>query len=504
LVVVAAGDAQVPKMMERAVNRFVLGNDFEGLVRYSFLVFGVVMTVFIAQFFQTRIGGWLSERVLFDIRQKIFKKLQELPIRFYSVNQSGEIIQRITENVQDINRFFQHGFVRLTNVASSLTLVLIYMYLTDWRVATICLIGVGLVLAFLLIQRNILQRLNRVSLALDSGLTAFEKETLDGHKMIVSFNGESFWIDDFQKKNDHYLKFLKKLLLVSVTADGFLSFVSSLTTFAVLFFSLILFSQGELIEGTVMVLLMYTINTFKKTGNISRLWQSIQSGLVAGERLEQVLKLKTDILPSPNPYSPVEDQIKGEVEFQKVVFRYEQDKPPVLRGLNLKVKPGQSVAIVGATGAGKTTFVNLISRLYDVSEGAVLVDGVDVKGWDLDKLRGSIGYLIQDTFLFEDTIFNNLRYNNPEVTRKKAMEVFTQLGAEEFILSLSSGLDTIVDTQRNNMSAGQAQIVSLARVLLTEPKILILDEATAKIDTKSEKMIQKAIAASTEGVTSFV
>jgi ATP-binding cassette subfamily B protein len=176
----------------------------------------------------------------------------------------------------------------------------------------------------------------------------------------------------------------------------------------------------------------------------------------------------------------------------------------VLSDVNFTVDTGQTIAIVGPTGAGKTTFVNLIARLYDTDNGNILIDGKDIKEWDLDILRKNIGYLIQDTFLFEDTILNNLKYNNPKVTEEEALEVFKELGVDSFVKSLPDGLNTQISSESNEISAGQRQLIALARILLRKPKILILDEATARIDTKSEKMLQSAIEKACKGKTTFI
>lgn len=504
LALVAFSDAFVPKLIEYIVNNFIVNPDYPSLINFSLLVFLVTIIAFICQYFQTKLSSNLSQKVLFDIRARVFVKLQSLPLSFYSQNQSGQIIQRINRNVSDIDRFFQQGFTRLSNITFSLLFVLVFLFLTNWQVALICLSGVFLITIFLLFQGKILHRLGQTSQKLDSDLTTFEKITLDGHKTITSFNRQFFWLNHFQAKNTNYLNFIKKNILVNVSSDALLSLFSTFIPVIVLVYSLNLYTQNILMSGTVMLLLSYSFKVFKKMGGISRLWQNIQTGIVAAERLDQILSLKSNILNSPNPHIVADNEIKGSVEFKDVVFSYQDNTKPVLKGLNLKVKAGQSVAIVGQTGGGKTTFVNLISRLYDVSKGQVLVDGVDVKKWNIDSLRGSIGYLIQNTFLFEDTIYNNLRYNNPTVSRKQALGSFKKLGASKLIKSLPKGLDTLIDSQGQNLSAGQKQIVTLARVLLTNPKILVLDEATAKIDTKSEKMIQNAIQKSTKNITSFI
>lgn len=230
---------------------------------------------------------------------------------------------------------------------------------------------------------------------------------------------------------------------------------------------------------------------------------TFQNGIVSANRISVVLKLDSNIKNCNDPHSPENASIKGDIEFSHVSFSY-NGKKDVLESIDLKIDAGKSVAIVGPTGTGKTTFVNLIARLYDVDDGSILLDGVDVKNWDIGKLRNQIGYLIQDTFLFEDTIMNNLRYSNPDITEEDARNMFIELGAERLITELPMGLNTMLQSEGKNLSSGQRQIIALARVLLRKPKVLILDEATSQIDTKSEKVIQKAIERSVKGKTSFI
>jgi ATP-binding cassette subfamily B protein len=260
-------------------------------------------------------------------------------------------------------------------------------------------------------------------------------------------------------------------------------------------------SQGILTLGTVVLFNTYTQSLFRSLEGVSRIWQTIKTGIESGSRLDEILKLENDITQPTNAFSP--SGFRGDIEFRDVDFGYKEDEI-VLSDVDFTAEAGKTVAIVGPTGGGKTTFVNLIARLYDVNNGAIFVDGKNVKDWDLDILRKNIGYLIQDTFLFEDTILNNLRYNNEEITEEEALNMFDFLGAGNLITKLPKGLNTKISSEGDNLSSGQRQIIALARILLRNPKILILDEATARIDTKSEKMLQKAIEKASEGKTTFI
>ncbi len=493
----------IPKVVEYGINNNITKGDMAGLKTTSLFLFGLAVVLAITVYFRTRVANTLGQKVLFDLRKSVFDKLQELPLAFYSHNQAGDIIQRITENVLAIDRFFTEGLVRLADIIMILTLTIASMFISDARVAIIPTTGIFLVFIFLTFQgREVAKRLKK-SLEIESGISAFAKESFDGHKTIASFDRMEQWKDKIIGMNQDYYDSAKSFITISSLGDPFLNLCYTGSLILSIYVSLRLYSSGLILKGTVVLFITYIISTFRRLDGISRMWETIQKGIASAARIKSVLSLETDIRNCADCYLPDERNIKGEIEFEDVEFSYDGETP-VLTGLSLKIDAGKSVAVVGPTGAGKTTFVNMIARLYEPDKGSIKLDGVDIKEWDIKKLRSHIGYLIQDTFLFEDTILNNLRYANPKVTKEKAEKIFKDLGAGSMIESLPKGLDTMLDPRGENLSAGQRQLIALARILLRDPKVLILDEATSKIDTKSEKMVQKAIERSTKGITSFI
>ncbi len=498
----SVGASVVPKIAEYAINTNITNQDVSGLAKTSIVMIIVAVLTIVSVYFRTTVSNKLSQKVLFDLRKKIFDKLQELPLSFYSHNQTGDIIQRITENVNAVDRFFTRGLMRLVNMSTLILFTLVFMIFTNLKLALISIVGVVFVFAFLVLQGYFLKKKLEKSLKLESDISTFTQESLSGHKTIYSYNRTKQFFQRFVNKNKKYYDSIKQAYAISSLSDSALNLFSSITVLVSLYLSLLMYAKGEILQGTVLLFLMYIINIFRRISGISRMWTDFQNGIASAQRISDVLSLSSDINNISNPYDPDKRNIKGDIEFKDVVFSYGQNI--VLKNINLKIEAGKSVAIVGPTGAGKTTFVNLIARLYEVDKGQVIFDGVDIKKWKIKRLRNQIGYLIQDTFLFEDTILNNLRYSNEKITEKQALDVFKQLGAINFIRSLPKGLKTNLESEGRNLSAGQRQIIALARVLLRKPKVLILDEATSKIDTKSEKMIQKAIENSTKGITSFI
>lgn len=491
----------IPVLAKRAIDQNILQGDIDGLlVTLSYIVIALVFSA-IFNYSRIRSTGVLSQKVLFNIREEVFKKIQELPTQFVSDNKTGDLIQRLTGNVEALNSFFSEGLVRILNLSFSLLSILVAMYILDWRVATISLIATIIVLLFIIFQGKFLEKPIKESLEKEGEVSAKVQESMDGFLSIKSLNQQDNWSKQFDKLTDQYYEISKKVAAIASTADTFLIFMTVITVAATLLYSLHLFSLEELTLGAVIIFNLYSQQIFRGLDRVSYIWRNVKTGLAAAARLNDILKLESNIQNPENPYSP--EKIEGRVEFIDVDFGYNGDDV-VLKDVDFVAYPGKTIAIVGPTGGGKTTFVNLIARLYDVKNGNITVDDVDVKKWDLDTLRESIGYLIQDTFLFEDTILNNLKYDNPGITEKDAMDMFKFLGVESFITSLSKGLNTKVDSDGSGMSSGQRQIIALARILLRDPKILILDEATARIDTKSEKLLQTAIEKAVKGKTTFV
>ena len=490
----------IPTLAKTAIDENILNGNLDGLVKtLSYILIALVFTT-LGQYTRVRSSGVLSQKILFKIRQEVFKKIQELPTQFISDNQTGDLIQRLTGNVEALNMFFSEGLIRTMQITFSLFGLLIAMYLLDWRVASISLFSTLITFLFIIFQGRLLEKPIKQSLKKEGMVSVKVQETLDGFISIQSANQQKNWTKQFNRLTDKYYQISKKVSAISSTADTFLTFMTILTVGTTIVYSLNLMSTNQLTLGAVVLFNLYSQQIFRNLDRVSYIWRNIKTGLAALTRLNDILNLESNIQNPPNPHSPKE--IKGEIEFLDVDFGYNGDDV-VLKDINFVAYSDKTIAIVGPTGGGKTTFVNLIGRLYDVKNGKIKVDGVDVKNWDLNTLRENIGYLIQDTFLFEDTILNNLKYDNPEVTKKEALDMFKFLGVESLITSLPKGLETVVESD-GGFSSGQRQIIALARILLRDPKILILDEATARIDTKSEKLLQTAIEKASKGKTTFV
>jgi len=495
------GNSILPRLLKQAIDINITNKDLAGLTHTTLIFVALALIYLVLSYIRLFFTGKLGQSILFNIRKELFNKIQTLPSKFFSDNQSGDIIQRLTGNVDALSSFFSEGIIRLLDIVFSIAIILISIFLQSKLIGFISLGGAFVMIIYIIIQGRIIEKPISESLRKEGDMSANVQESLDGFVAIQSTNQQKSWTRNFQKKTEAYYTTIKKVSLIAASSKAILTLLSVIAVAVLLMTSLNLYAKQIITIGTVILILSYMQSLIQQVTSIADIWRTIKTGMASAERLSDVMELESDISNTPHPYIP--ESVNGVVEFKDVDFSYVENEK-VLSDVNFKVDAGQTIAIVGPTGAGKTTFVNLIARLYDTDNGNIYVDGRDIKEWDLEVLRKNIGYLIQDTFLFEDTILNNLKYNNPKITEKQALKVFDDLGVTPFIKSLANGLETKISTESNEISAGQRQIIALARILLREPKILILDEATARIDTKSEKMLQEAIEKACKGKTTFI
>lgn len=479
-----------------------------GLAQMTFILLGLFVLGAVANglgFFAMSRTGQL---VLRQMRGELFSKMQSLTLGYYAENEAGNIMSRVTSDTDTIQQVF--GFALLSVIGGALLMIwiVIKMLQTHVSYALISLTVVPLMFIATVYFSGQARKAFRRSRREMGSVNANLQESIAGVREVQAFNREEESIEEFRRTNaanrsanvraasftsalTPVLEALGYVALGIVVVAGGLSVLRSEP----------LLGGGIITLGTVFAFLQYVQRFNQPIQQIALLWTNIQSAIAGGERIFGLLDTPVEIVDKPN--AAVMPPIEGRVVFTDVAAEYKSGQP-VLKGVNFTAETGQTVAIVGPTGAGKTTIINLIPRFYDVSGGAVTIDGIDVRDVTMESLRNQIGVVLQDTFLFSDTVMNNIRYGNLNATDDEVIAAARLAAADRFIEKLPDGYHTVLGERGAGLSQGQRQLISIARVALMNPRILILDEATSSVDTRTERLIQKAFAKLLEGRTSFV
>ncbi|HQG57529.1 MAG TPA: ABC transporter ATP-binding protein [Candidatus Dojkabacteria bacterium] len=493
----------IPYLINLTIDNVITPNDQSKLLKYALLILAVAIIEFISRYITIKTQGKLGQNLLFSLRQDLFEKIEELPMKYIVESKSGDLINRIISNVESVNRMISDGVGRLISVIATSLAILIAILVLDYRIGLVGLVPFVLVISVLYLQAKVLKSRIKRSYESESELSASIQESLSGFEIIKIFGNNALFEQNLQRGSSKVFSSNIKAGIIESIALPINILLTTAGRLLTLVYSLHLFSIGSMSLGLVVALVSYIQQLYQPLNNIEVLWRTIQNGLIATDRIIEIMSEESSIKQIEKPYSISKEKLKGKIEFKNVSFSYSKNQK-VLNNINFIIEPGETVAIVGPTGGGKTTFVNLIARLYDVVEGSILIDDVDVRNWDIKILRKSIGYLLQDNFLFADTIANNLKYGNPTITDEQIKNIFCSLGANKIIDGLSDGINTKIDDNQTILSSGQKQLIAICRILLRDPKILILDEATSNIDSKWEKIIQQAIDKATKNITSIV
>lgn len=474
---------------------FALLNAMAGLLTLIFFVQAIF------SFINRYNIAFAGERVVADLRQRLYDHLMTLSLRFFADRRTGEIVSRVTNDVTTLQAAVTDDIVTL--LQQSLTLIggVIFLFYLDWRLTSIVIIGIPLVtVVIIFLGRKIRQAATEVQDRLAEA-SAVVEESVGGVRIVKSFAREAYEIGRFQTKIEQtFAAAMRRAKISAILAPtiGFLAFMSITIT---LWFGGYEVIQGRLTPGGLVAFLIYTMLVAGPLAQFSGLYSRFQSALGATERLFELLDLQPDIADGPNAY-PL-PTIVGQVRFERVSFEYETNAP-LLHAIDLAVEPGQVVALVGPSGAGKTTLVNLIPRFYDVSAGIITIDGHDVRQVTGLSLRQQIGIVPQESAIFSDTIRENIRYGKLEASQAEIEAAARAANAHDFIMRTAQGYDTLVGERGIKLSGGQRQRIAIARAILKNPRILILDEATSSLDSESEQLVQEALERLMQSRTSFV
>lgn len=490
-----------PYFLKMAIDKFIKNGDWKSLVLLGGLMLVLNFVAMIFSRLRILTIGSVSNKILLTIRQELYSHIQKLSFSFFDNRPTGKILARIIGDVNSLNDLFTNSITSLIPEIVKITSVVIIMMLMNYKLGLVALATLPvmiIVMFFISVSSRKRWQLNRKK---SSNLNAFTHEDFSGIRVVQSFAAE-------KETSATFLNLLEEWRISFVRAirmnDFFWPIVEmswGVGTILVFWFGASLIEKDAITPGLLIAFTSYISMFWQPIMNISNFYNQLVTNMSGAERIFEILDLEPDIKDKPESFEmPL---IKGDVSFRNVTFGYDDDQQ-VLNNVSFDVKAGQTIALVGSTGAGKTTVVNLISRFYDVQSGEVLIDGIDISNAKLESLRGQIGLMPQDTFLFATTIKENIRYGKLDASDEEVIAAAKAVSAHEFIVKFEKGYDTDVNERGTRLSAGQRQLIAFARTLLANPRILILDEATSSIDTHTEKLVQQGIENLLSGRTSFV
>ena len=496
-----------PRFTQWAVDDYIVPRNTDGLFLFAFMFFLVFLFRFLFSYLQEVLLNTVGQKVMYDLRKEIFAKLQRQDVAYFDRNPVGRTITRLTGDVDALNELFTSGVIDVLGDLVIIIAIVSQMYWLDWKLATVSLITIPMLFAATNWFRkrarsgfdNVRTRMAR--------LNAFLQEHLSGAQTVQLFNAEAKVKKRFDDINSDYRDANLETVYYYSVFYPLVDLISAFGIAVVIFFFGFEYIAGlsaanqALTLGILAAFIQYSQQLFQPIRDLSEKFNVLQAAIVASHRI--FLLLDSDVLIESPEMPKRSGKARGEIEFRNVWFAY-KDKNWVLKDVSFRVDPGESVALVGHTGSGKTTVTNLLMRFYDVQQGSILLDGTDIREWDLKSLRENFAVVLQDVFLFSGSVADNIRLGNGTIDSEKIRWAAREVRASEFIESYEDGYDHVVRERGAGLSVGQKQLVSFARALAFEPSILILDEATSSIDTETEQLIQRAVDRVMTGRTSMV
>ena len=485
-----------PYFTKVAVDNFIVPKEIDGVWLFAFAFFGVFLFRFIFSYFQEILLNNVGQRVMFDLRTEIFTKLQHQEIAYYDKYPVGRIVTRLTSDVDALNEMFTSGVIDVLGDLVAIFAFITWMFIIDWKLAIVSLLTVPLLFActnwFRKHARNGFDRVR----TRNAKLNAFLQEYISGAQTVQLMNAEEKAKRRFHEINDDYRNANIETIYYYSVFYPLVDFIGAIGIATVIFFfgfqnlNTVSAAGAGLTIGVLASIIQYSQYMFQPIRDLSDKFNVLQAAIVASHRIFILLDLDIEVTSPAEPKKS--GPAKGRIEFQNVWFAY-KGEDWVLKDVSFTVDVGENIALVGHTGSGKTTVTNLLMRFYDVQKGRILLDGVDVRDWNLEDLRSNFAVVLQDVFLFSGTVENNIRLGNKEISRERIEWSAKEVHADEFIRRLDGDYEFKVRERGAGLSVGQKQLISFARALAFDPKILILDEATSSIDTETEQLIQQAV-----------
>lgn len=493
----------VPYLFQRILDEPVAQGDQQGLLNGILIVIGIMTARALFAYINTYLMNWLGQSVIRDLRTKVFNHITSLRLKFFDHTPVGTLQTRAISDVETLNNVFSDGIVQILGEILQLIAILVIMFFTSWRLTLVALVTLPILIWATVIFKNKIKVAFQGVRKYVSSINAFLQEHITGMMVTQIFSREKVEMEKFKGLNEKLeTANLDSVLYYSVYFPA-VEIISALGLALLVWFGTGNVLNDTITFGMLVAFIMYIAMFFRPLRMLADRFNTLQLGMVSAERIFKILDT-TEVIDNDGTTPAVDiDKKQLELEFDRVSFAY-NDQDWVLNDVSFKVGRGQKVAIVGSTGAGKSTIINLLSRFYEINRGHIRVEGTDISHFDKAQLRSMIGIVLQDVFLFSGSVHENITINNAEVTREQVVAAAKMVGAHEFIEKLPGGYDYDVQERGATLSAGQRQLIAFARVLVYDPRILVLDEATSNIDTESEEMIQTAIEKVMHGRTSII
>lgn len=491
-----------PYLLKQTVDGYIKTHDKHGLLMYIILMGIVLLMEVFSQFYFVYWANWLGQDIVKDIRTKLFKHILSFRMKYFDLVPVGQLVTRSVSDIESIARIFSQGLFMIISDLMKMLVVLIFMFYMNWKLTWIVIVAMPiLVYITRIFQRKMQVAFEEVRTQI-ANMNSFVQERVTGMKIVQLFNREKIEAENFKDiNNKHRVAWIKTILYNSIffpIAD----IISSITLGLVVVYGGFKILNGDHFTtfGDLFSYTMFIGMLFNPLRQIADKFNEMQLGMIAANRVFDIIDTQDHIQDTGTLEAPI---FNGSIEFKDVRFSYIPEEE-VIKGIDLSVNAGQTIAIVGSTGAGKSTIINLLNRFYEINSGTIFIDGHNIENYTLASLRKQIAVVLQDVFLFADTIYNNITLHNPEITREQVINAAKKIGVHDFIMSLPDNYDFDVKERGVMLSSGQRQLIAFLRSYVSNPSILILDEATSSIDTYSEELIQRATETITKGRTSII
>lgn len=489
-----------PYFIQIAIDDYVAIGDKDGLIRTIYILVGLMLLQALVQFAHTYLSGWVGQVIIRDIRIKLYRHLLKMRLKFFDNTPIGRLVTRNVSDVETLADVFSEGLAAIIGDLLQLVTILSVMFYIDWKLTLVSLCTFPfLVISTYIFKEKMKVAFNEVRNAV-ANLNTFLQEHITGMSIVQIFNREEEEFEKFKDINREHRKAHLKSVFYNSIYFPVAEIIQAIGIGLVVWYGASGVLDLEIKVGVLISFIMYLQLFFRPIRMIADRFNTLQMGVVSSARIFKLLNSQENIA-NEGDYAP--ERIQGKINFEHVWFAYNEEEW-VLKDINFEVKHGETVAIVGATGAGKSSVINLISRFYEINKGNIYIDGRDIRDYEIGTLRKHVGVVLQDVFLFSDTIYYNITLGNPSITKEQVMYAAELVGAKRFIERLPGGLDYNVRERGATLSVGQRQLISFVRAMVYNPEIIILDEATSSVDTETEEMIQNAIDKMMKGRTSII